>query len=740
MPRDRNFLLGYGERLTEKHERVQAGGEKRPPYAFPRAVRRAQALLNEVNAALQALPEAACPGGEVVAALTMHPRYISKSDLPRELLKEVGLRVVGSKPIRVAPERWGIQKPPKGPALAEQLFVAGTKASFLRWERTLPTWTPQHHGAEDLQHVESLASFRATDKVKGLGTTVPTAGRATLEVVLHADAATDVLGAFNAYASQFQAEVLVRRAKRIGGLIFLPVRALTQIVPRLAEFSFLRVARGMPQLRPIASVVRSASQPVVLPRDGPLNAQLRVAVFDGGLPASMDFAPWVRSFDADGVGPAVKAYQDHGAAVTSALLFGPLGEGAPATVPFAGVDHYRVLDTSSGAGDLEILDVLDRILPVLDRKPTPYEFVNLSLGPRLPAEDDDVTRWTAEFDQRLAGGSVLASVAAGNDGELDAVAGLNRIQPPSDGINVLSVGSCDSRAADSWSRAKYSCVGPGRNPGFVKPDGVAFGGSEAEPFRVVIDKSGGSVGVTGTSFAAPAALRTAVGVRTKLGEGLRPLALRALLIHRSHRSSAPMAEVGWGRFEPDVDLLLTCDDDEVLVVYQDELPKGYYLRAPVPLPKGLTGMVHLTATVLIAPRVSPESADAYTRGGLDIVWRPNRQRFNSGKDGKITKHPASRPFFGCKSIFGQGEYQLREAGKWEPCRRAEHRLQARSLVSPAFDLYHHSRDEADDVPVPYALVIGIRAPRVADLYNQVVRAYSNVLIPLRPQVQVQVRT
>jgi len=44
----------------------------------------------------------------------------------------------------------------------------------------------------------------------------------------------------------------------------------------------------------------------------------------------------------------------------------------------------------------------------------------------------------------LCRGRAVATVATGNDGEADADLKLNRIQPPSDGVNVLSIGSATS--------------------------------------------------------------------------------------------------------------------------------------------------------------------------------------------------------------------------------------------------------------------------------------------------------
>lgn len=44
------------------------------------------------------------------------------------------------------------------------------------------------------------------------------------------------------------------------------------------------------------------------------------------------------------------------------------------------------------------------------------------------------------------------------------------------------------------------------------------------------------------------------------------------------------------------------------------------------------------------------------------------------------------------------------------------------------------------MPIPYALVVSVKAPKVPDFYSRVVRAYANVLVQLRPQVRIPVVT
>ena len=69
-----------------------------------------------------------------------------------------------------------------------------------------------------------------------------------------------------------------------------------------------------------------------------------------------------------------------------------------------------------------------------------YSFVNLSIGPDISVMDDDVSYWTVALDERFTGSQFIPTIAAGNSGLMDAASGLNRIQPPADAINALSVG------------------------------------------------------------------------------------------------------------------------------------------------------------------------------------------------------------------------------------------------------------------------------------------------------------
>jgi hypothetical protein len=701
---------------------------------------------NRIHAAalgVRALPTDACPGGEAILSVTMHPRYVSKSDFPAPLFTALGLRAVGSRITKVKPEKWGIKEPPVGEVSTDEIFVAGDRDQILQLERSVDRISSDSTAADDLSHIETVSFQPAQAKLKGVS-----AAQSWLEVVLHNQARVNVLSAFATYATELGARVDVKRSREVGGLTFVPVSASGPVSQQIARFSFLRVARSMPTLRPLRPpMLRSAAkQKATLPTDDAVSPDCRALIFDGGIPPSVrpSLSRWATLIVPPGIGPSHPDFEAHGLAVTSAFLFGPIENSKELRRPICAVDHVRVLDTALlSSADPYYFDVLDRILKYFDSEGEKYDLVNLSVGPNTPCDDGDVTLWTSALDQRFASGRWVVTVAAGNEGEADAFLLLNRIQPPGDGVNVLTIGASDS-IKTPWKRESYSCIGPGRTPGFAKPDGLSFGGSDGEPFRV-LSPALEVEGIKGTSFASPFAMRSAASIKAQLGDGLGGLAIRALMIHTTNKSDdLEFSEIGWGRFESDPERLITCEDHEALVVYQGTLPLGEHLRAPIPLPDTLTGMVDISATLMIATEVDPGHPSAYTRSGLTISFRPHSDKYREYDDGKTSSVPKTNPFFSATNMYGAAEFDLREDGhKWEPCHHGSQRFRPASLKNPCFDIYNHRRLEGVATEASerarYALVVTVSAKKVPNLYSGVLRAYAGILIPLRPKFRIEIK-
>lgn len=735
------YLIGKGELLTHPIDAPKKRpARKKHPYTLAEAKATLIPQLEAANEVFSRLPDSACPDDQAVARITLHPAYIAKTYFPHALLQQAGLVSVGSRNRRIRPRKVVAKNAPSE-ADTTELFVAGPRRALRGLLKQARLLTENMVAGAQFAQIESIEPMTPDDRIRPGG---EGSAQEVFEVGLHVppgDAAERVRAQFSAYAKECGFTVNDRFEFEAGRLLFLPVEGPKKGLATLGLFTLIRVLRPMPRLRSARPIFRSVKLSVVfeLPASEPLSREPKVAVLDGGLPDEHVIGPFVRRyFRADEAADDVDDYLDHGLAVTSALLFGPIEPGQRAERPYALVDHHRVLDAESDGEDpYELYRTLAHIETVLLSQN--YQFINLSLGPDLCIEDSDVHPWTAVIDHILSDGATLMSVAVGNNGEGDKALGLNRIQVPADSVNALCVGAVD-RAGAGWSRPGYSACGPGRSPGRRKPDVVAFGGSPKEYFHVVAPgKRPNLAAQLGTSFASPLALRAAVGIRAILGSEVHPLTIKALLVHgaESHHVSST-DEVGWGRVPSDLASIITCGDGVARIIYQGELTPGKFLRAPVPLPLGgLNGYVYITATFCYATPVDPQDASAYTKAGLDITFRPDISKFKAN-----AKQASTYSFF--PSNQWRTEAELRnDLGKWETLLHETHRFRGNSLNGSAFDVHYNARDGAGNASgstkIRYALVLTVHAPRHAELYQEILEAHS-LLEAIEPRISLPIRT
>ena len=736
----RNFLLGRGERLVADVVGARGGAPKSHPYTFSQAKDRIAPMLTRMVRGIDQLPDEACPNDVAVAAVTLNPEFIAKSYFPEKLLETLGLETVGSRPRRITPEKRSKGRDPEE-AITTELFVMGPRSAFRAWQSSLPNWGQQAPGAKDLPSIEQVTAPTAREKIKGR---LPKKGDVVLEVVLHSagTGAKTAVTEFKKYLEKVGIKARLGRQFDAGGLSFIELDAPAESAERIATFTPVRAVRQMPTLRILRPSFRSSRVPmeaIALPTQGPLDPKIRVAIFDGGIPKGHPIMKWAKAIEPPGIGEAWEEFQKHGVGVTSAFLFGHIDPTKPLGRPYASVDHYRVLDTTPSKDPHELYEVLARIDGVLVEKK--YDFINLSVGPYPPVEDDDVHAWTAVLDERLSAGDSLATIAVGNNGTESAKDGLNRIQVPSDCVNALAVGACDNYE-DPWNRCDYSSVGPGRSPGLVKPDFVEFGGCLQRPFIVLHEGKAFALEATeGTSFSAPSVLRLGAGLRAYFGENLNILAIRALLVHTTEPSHHPCEEVGRGRVARSLEDIVLCDDDTVRVVYQGVITPSRYIRAPIPIPSGaLPGKVTITATLCYPTGIDPNHPGNYTRAGLEPTFRPHDQKRKDPKQA----HANSKAFFG-KTQNNLLEDELRrDAWNWENCLHTRVTFMGKTLRNPVLDIHYNARQGGRDhdpkEKLPYALVVSVHAKHLGDLYDSVVRKYAKQLEALRPVIEIPVTT
>ncbi len=745
----RNLLIGRGERLLQDSDWPSGGRPKPEPYSLAQQRSLLVPVLERMAALAQDTPSNLMPRGEVAAKLTLHPQFLAKSYFPASLLSATGLRLIGSRAAEVTPRQMVRNAEPKEMPTAT-LIVAGTADKFTRAASLIQLPDLSAALTSQFNRVESLEPFLAVDRKRGLDL-AHFDGWA--ETVLHASfEEPDVLNAFVALVRTLGAEAAESRSRTVGGLTFLPLFVPTSIAAAFVRgvegFTHLRAIRNMPlvgedPLELGGPTARSLEAAPPLPREPAIDSELRAAIFDGGSTAGT--LPWVTAIDASGV-PSLAPQRPHGDAVTSAFLFGSI-DPTQTTLPrpYCNVDHVRVLPST--ATDARVGDVIDRIIDTLQAARnvgSPYTLANLSLGPRMPIADDDPHEWTVRLDDFLSLGDLFLTVAAGNDGANGA--DLGRIQPPADAVNAFAVGASDGHHARSL-RAPYSCLGPGRSPGLVKPDAVAFGGVAGTPVRLLDPITGMVKQAYGTSYAAPLALRLASGVCATVDQEIQPIMLHALLVSRAQWSARlhNQTEVGWGVLPESIDEILFSAPDEVVVMYQGMIAKGQPVRAAVPLPIGIeaSGRIEIAATFAYRAPIDPAHPVNYTRSGLEVRFQPDGVR--------------SQGFFS-STDFDTEQSLRRDALKWETCRHKKSRFSQEKLTNPSFLIRYQGREEggndaetlrdpitsrplpAHEQPsaLPFALVVRLRVPGVSDLANHVLHQFDVLAeVPLRTEVQLR---
>lgn len=726
-----NIILGYGETLTREHKLKRGSGDKKYPYSIDEQRPWLGAQLRALRQSSDSVPAIAKPNGENVVKITLHPTFLAKSHHPNALFATTGLRCIGSRSATITPRKEPRANRMPEPTYTAVLFVAGRNQDFDQMDRLLGSQRTAKVHQNALRKLELITSFSAIEK-NYLDHEVR--GETRLEVVLHAAKEDNyIIEAFIDYVDSLGGKADTQRMLFVSGLTFMPVYLDADKVDTLGLFQFVRVVRAMPSLRMGDRPMRAIGAPsFALPTQPALDQSLRVGIFDAGV-GHTSLAPWVNEVVLPGTQNTTADCLGHGNGVTSTVLFGPLDKGVAFPRPFANVHHFRCISPGitedQGVPDIDLYNVLQNIDTVLTSQP--LDFVNFSLGPYMPMEDDEVHPWTALIDKHLASGDIFATVAVGNDG--DKPWPMSRVQPPSDMVNALAVGACDS-VGDKWRRAAYSSFGPGRSPGLIKPDGLSFGGSDAEPFVVYNALSGQLTEAQGTSFSAPATMHTAIGIKASLTSPMKMLALRALMNHHADRGPGmSMSEVGHGRFPQSVDEVLNCPDNEVRVIYQGTLQAGENMRAPIPFPTiPLNGRVTLRATLCFASHTDPEHAVNYTRAGLTVVLRPKKN---------VNKTVS---FFSAAKMYTTELEARTGEQKWETTLRHEHQFNATTLNDPLFDITYGAREDGQAVDnstlprLPYAMIVTVSVENTPGIYNNIRQRYQTLQpVEIRQEVRLQ---
>ena len=768
----KRLILGNGEKYVQDESKPLPG---RPPE-LPRSYSEARDLVKrEVAAALQtvaALPREKRRRNEAVLCLRLHPDMMAKSYDPKGLFTLVGeLENVGSRNYRV-----GTDTVAQTSRIRKQLenrvrevtgrivFVRSTDAGFRRLLRALdaPESTVPSVFRDDVRKVEKFDLLTPDEQVLGFG---PDWKHGRVEIILHPTLCSDeeqlhfLKTLFNNLHVQAGA---YRVATYPGGPTFISCKLNRAALQAISGANPLRAAHPM-EFGGFENLRSAPTFPAPPPPNSATRSTIKVGMFDGGIdpnhPHLKDHAEQDDSLSI--TTPAKPEFMEHGNAVAGAILYGPFNDRdskTPLPAPSVSVVSFRVLPTSN-PDDIDLYEAVDVIEAAVPARPDIKVF-NVSLGPRGPILDDTISRFTYALDSLATTHKVTFAVAVGNDGE--AGGDMDRVQAPSDLVNGLGVGAFTYRAGQPV-HAPYSCKGPGRECGKIKPDLAAFGGCDQQPIHLLSSTHGLKVLSAGTSFASPlvASLNGQLAATVERGTALLS---RALLIHTAaHPSDAPDHLLGHGVVRPSLDHVVRCQDHEVTIVFQGDILPKKMIRLPILIPAGfsLTGNVRVSWTVAALPSTDPNHPSDYTSCCIEDTFYPNSQVFSFTKLDRSGRNLTKRLHLvddadGVRDLTADGwkrsKFPSTESGnkypteqesrsldyKWETIVRRHVSKRATSLHEPFLVLHAISRHGVTS-RVDYAAIVTISAPKSSgDLYDAVLRRFT-ALQPIRLRAQNELR-
>lgn len=770
MPNDtRRPILGFGEKYMTPLDKPGHGR----PGPLPRTYDEARLLVKkQIGSALEnlvQLPRTKRYDDESVLCLRLHPDRTAKSYEPSGLLEVVrDLENIGSRSYRLpgvdVKESKRIKKLLESgleEVTGRLVFIRSNDAGFKRLLKVLDR-SEQSLPKKFIEDVRSIERFDLLcDKERFFFPEGWKEGR--VEIVLHPtrhsqEDQMNFLGAL--FASEGNPRIQARPYPN--GPTFISCYLSAHTLDAIADANPLRsvhplIFGGLDNLRS-AAIFQAP-----LPPTGSTST-IRVGMFDGGIDPQH---PYLKGHAVQDENLSIDTtpdpdYISHGTAVAGAILYGPLNAFGPLDelpLPRVSVVSVRALPPSSKTDpDLyECIDVIEEAVAVR----SDVNFWNISFGPRGPINIDSISRFTYVLDSLAAEHKVGFCVAVGNDGDAGNADDLNRIQSPSDLVNGLGVGA-HTVIEKTVKHATYSCQGPGRECGKVKPEVTAFGGCSVNPIHLLSPVSGKRMLHMGTSFACPQVVSLAAQTLGYIDRA-SPLLARTLVVQTAtHHEKKPDNYFGFGAIAQNFDDVVRCGGNNVTVIFQGSLLPSKHEKLPLMLPKKLveSGKVKISWTIACLPSVNASHPGDYTSMCILDTFFPSEEKYSYTPPKELkgvnplklhikddaeqiatlikAKWKKSKLPIPDSPKYRTEDQQRAEDQKWEPLVKRVITKQASSLCSPFLVLHTIPRKGATK-RLDFAAAITISAPSYkGDLYNAILRSHP-ALQPVRLRAESELR-
>lgn len=763
MDDERFPILGKGEIYTTAIPHIGGGGTKKPIRSYDEARSRLlpqfHTLLNEISI---------CRNNNLMLRnkfffqVALDHEYLAKSHFPSSMVRFSQWEMVGSRPwyqIKRDNQDFGNQK------LARMLFFQSDPIGIENTYRRLEKGGIEKKEQEDFIKIDSIGLQRPKDRLIGLEGKQKR--QLFMELIFHPMKGRE----WN--ECRIKLSSMLDRKNKSEFLwnwkrgeesepSFLPAYLTQAEIARVSEFNPVRVARPMPAV----SVPRIAKDRTKSLTGTSIRPMLRVVypkigIIDGGADTSLSHLNgWVSNIDMTSEGQD-DFYLEHGTAVCGAALYGPIDPSEGLEEPSFKIKSFRVFPVPREAGfDLDLYKILDWLEEIVrDPANKDIRIYSLSFGPNVPIDDQEVDRFTVTLDRLAYEYDILFFVAAGNDGDLQFPS--NRIQPPSDMVNGLGVGSFTYSERNTILPANYCCVGPGRPGSQIKPDISAFGGSAEYPFHVLLPRNELEVSESyGTSFSTPCVASLAGNLLHRATDPsiVTPQTSKALIIHHAEPFlGLDRTECGWGAIRVEPERLMLCARNEVKLLYNGILNLTQWHRLKLPFAEDLEydGRMAFEWTFVYASDVRIETPDDYTLAGLEVTFRPHAHYYSYTKDkdrlklDERTDEALELMSSGWKksgyavSKSYRREEQLRENGKWDTVLRGKASISRENVSGPVLDVHALGRGEWEYRGGPgritYAAVVTVKTNDAQTRLYEKIRERMRELVPVELRVRARRR-
>ncbi|MDG4978904.1 S8 family peptidase [Lactococcus lactis] len=736
---NRRPILGHGENLVGSFSKSNGGGEKSYPRSYEEAVNLVSSKLESLKADISAIPLNK-KLDKVVVAVKLHESFLAKSYTPDTFFRNLDYENIGSR-------QWKTESGKE----SKLNFVKINPDNIENNINELMGFDTESF-KNDLRKIEDIGLLEAEDIVLGFEDGWE---KGRVELVLHPFEDTNIVleKLFNLLNFSTEERESIKYKKYENGPLFVSLNISKEKLSNISTFNPLRTAHPLKvevntfNQEPFPVRVRA---PEVL-----FEPSKKIGIIDGGVDISNPFfKPFVsQTFEISDLGS--DQFLKHGTNVTSMALYGDLFDkydNEKLSPPLLGVESIRAFP-STDPEDIDLyesIDFLEEVIPQLSE----IDVFNISVGPVGSILDDDISRFTTALDYISYNYKKLFTVAVGNTGELDVP--FNRIQSPADLVNGIGVGAYSVESSGEIIRAKYSSIGFGREGCKVKPDICEHGGSSERPLQVLNPEFYSMSNVIGTSFAAPVVARKAAELMLKSSD-VGVLSARALLIQAaSNEISDINAELGYGACVQNTDEILTCTENKITILYNNEMSVRNYAKLNIPLPQNSYAKKYkISWTIVTDTYPNPLFSEGYTSTALEDTFYPNENKFYYRFNKKARKMHIFKDADEIKKLEEQGyikstiqastspnkfstEADLRSEQKWDTVVKKSSVHYSSTLEHPFIVLHALDRGEGRN-RVRYSVAITIEAiDYEGDLYEEVLSEYK-VLAPIGIKLESELR-